>query len=72
MFPEYYGNNYRQSNTGIYNNKIKMKTDLTSALLIKSNIDLIMTDLLIKSLVIVHHDNKPKDSEVLTYSSFSW
>lgn len=50
---------------------IKIKTDLTSTLLIKCTNDLIMAELLIKSLVIVHHNNKPKDSEILTHLSFS-
>lgn len=49
-----------------------MKTDLTPGLLIKSNNELIMTELLIiKSLVIVHHDTETKSSEVLTLFSFS-
>lgn len=50
MSPRCCGHNYMLSNTRIYNNKIRMKTDLTSGLLINSNDGLITTDLFIMEL----------------------
>jgi len=47
MFPRCCGSNYMLSNIRIYNSKIRMKTDLTTGLLIRFNSDLITTELVI-------------------------